>query len=282
MNMKSPLFVLGMCFFLQFTPSSHAAVIPFTTEAGFTDNFDPTTNYSWSSAPGVGGSAGRINSDGDAGSGNANRTYYDTTFSWSEDDNSLHLSVYFLGQAATNSTLLRQGVGISANNTTNFLTGGASTVGWRLIKSGTSSFSFDFKYGSGGSDAANISTANFNLVTNNWYKLDIVLTRSDTANAFTYSAALENWGTTGSALVSSIASVSNAAFTNAGLYTASQLYTGVAAANIGGGFTAFDQFYMGAEPIPEPSEMLLLSLGVGALWLQMRRKSFTFSNESSS
>lgn len=271
--MKLTLLLLGNLAWMM--SSASAVLLNFDTAAQFTENFEPEVSYAWSSSSGIGGVAGRVNSTGDAGAGNASRTYYDTTFNWNTEGDDLYFSVFFLGQAATSSSLLRQGIGLATTTTTNFLTGGTGAVAWRLIKSGSSNFSFDFKYGSGGSDATIISTSNFNLITGNWYKIDVKLSRLETLNTFSYDVALENWGANGTSLAGTLASANNAGFTNAALYSSTAVNAGVAAANIAGGFTAFDNFHFDTVPVPEPQSALLILLGIvpfTVVWLRNCRK----------
>jgi hypothetical protein len=123
---------------------------------------------------------------------------------------------------------------------------------------------------------ADASVANIGLTANNWYHLELSLSRSETLNTFNYTLSLSDIGSDGTAIPASLANGSiSGTMANADLYNNTALYAafrGVPTAANPGWVAAFDDFTVTATAVPEPSAMTLGSLAGGFMLLFSRRQ----------
>lgn len=158
-------------------------------------------------------------------------------------------------------------LGLSANNNTGFYGDtGHSFITGRLARTGSANLEFQTQIKLGASTSPTTSAAGTLTVADNiWYKFSVSLTKSATANTFSHSMNVENWGATGATFVSTLATSTAGTFTNADLYTDTAAYAGIRSGS-DSGITRFDSF----EVVPEPSGFMLL--GCSAIGLLVRRR----------
>ncbi len=122
--------------------------------------------------------------------------------------------------------------------------------------------------------------AAFTLLTNNWYKLDLTYTLSDTAGTWNTSAILTDFGTNGTVQGSVLSSV-NLVLSSAGastLYSSANVFGAfnVRAIALGGGsanhFDGFDNY---AVAVPEPSTYALGMFGLLVCLIVAHRRKAT-------
>lgn len=155
-------------------------------------------------------------------------------------------------------------LGFSANNNTGFYGDtGHSFITGRLSRNSNANLQFQTQTRSGGSNTTS-TVGTLTIADNIWYKFSVSLAKSTTANVFSSSMIVENWGSTGAAFVSTLAT-STGTFTNSELYTDTTAYAGIRSGS-DSGITRFDSF----EVVPEPSGFLLL--GCSAIGLLVRRR----------
>jgi hypothetical protein len=169
-------------------------------------------------------------------------------------------------------------LGFSANNNTGFYSNTADAfVGGRVRHQGSINGLQSQTKVSGGtgstSSPANASLANIAFVSDNWYRLNLAVTRDGvTANQFAYTMTLLDIGPTGASAPASITNGTLAGtFLNADLYsdtTAYAAFRGVP--SVTGGDVAFDNFTVTA--VPEPASISVVALGgIGLLLIARKR-----------
>jgi len=179
----------------------------------------------------------------------------------------LIISQFFLLPSAGSGTVgnILQ-LGLTANDNTGFYGDtGHSFITGRLSRAGGANLEFQTQTRSGGT-LETVTVGNLTIADSIWYKFSVSLTKTATANRFNHSMTVENWGSTGATLVSTLAtSTSNTFFLNADLYTDTTAFAGFRS-GANSGITRFDSF----EVVPEPSGFLLL--GCSAIGLLVRRR----------
>lgn len=249
---------------LLVAPGLNAAVFfNFDTSAQFTDNFVSTSGtgtIAWSSSAGVGGVEGRVNTA--VPTTNGKTSFYNQT--WDPNTGSLEVSFLFLATAFTDTTASRVAVGI-AENQTNFQ--GNSHVQARLIKSGSTTATFEIRDATGGGT----TTTNISLDDNDWYSMTMTV---DIASATSYAveASLYNLGASGTdtpVLVGTASGIRNVpTFFTSGV--ADPVFAGFMVQNAGGGGQAFDNVSIGI--VPEPSAIAGATFGILGLMIFVRKR----------
>ncbi len=156
-------------------------------------------------------------------------------------------------------------LGLSANNDTGFYgDAGHSYITGRLNRNSNANLVFETQTRSG-NIVTTSTVGSLTIADSTWYKLSVSLTKSATADTFSHSMTVENWGTSGATFVSTLATSTAGTFTNADLYTDTAAFAGFRS-TANSGITSFDSF----EVVPEPSGFLLL--GCSAIGLLARRR----------
>jgi len=159
-------------------------------------------------------------------------------------------------------------LGLTANNDSGFYSDtGHSFITGRLARQTTSSLTLGFETQTrSGNVTPNASVGSaLTVAIDTWYKFSVSLAKTATANTFSHSMTVENWGTSGAAFVSTLATSTAGTFTNNELYTDTPAYAGFRSGS-DSGITRFDSF----EVVPEPSGFMLL--GCSAIGLLVRRR----------
>jgi hypothetical protein len=98
------------------------------------------------------------------------------------------------------------------------------------------------------------------LVSGNWYRLSALFTKTSVANQFSVSATLEDFGTSGTSLVSTVLT-QNWTFVHTEMAADTSVFAGFRTSSTSTGVNAFDNFNVA---IPEPGTYAAI-LGAGAL-----------------
>lgn len=118
-----------------------------------------------------------------------------------------------------------------------------------------------------GATVTGSQSSGFSLAASTWYKLSVSVQQSPTANTFSFTMGLENWGSTGAAFVSTTSGPTSGTFTNSTLYNDTTTYAGFRAQEGQTGAVAFDSVTV----VPEPASALLALCGGAAMLLRRRR-----------
>lgn len=104
--------------------------------------------------------------------------------------------------------------------------------------------------------------------TGDWYNYTFTLTKSSTVGTFTYTGSLQNWGSTGATLISTLGSYSGT-ITNSTLYNDTSVYAGIRMTNGG----TVDNVAI-VTAVPEPGTYGLISAGAitGTAFVRRRKK----------
>lgn len=229
----------------------------------FSDNFteiDGTSTFTYGSNAGTGGGGGV------SVSGTLDGLRYNTALTgFTNGTSSIEISVYFRAVSNTaggaNASI---GTGLFSTATPNVVAGASSDASWLYVGinsaaanpagSGTD-FVFTVRSRVAGSTSTNNDTTSFKLTSGNWYKLTTVFTYDSVAQTFTASGLLEDYGTSGTALVGEVASYApSVVLANLDITGAEQLYASLRTGNLGyGGASRLDNFSVNVTAIPEPS-----------------------------
>jgi hypothetical protein len=162
-------------------------------------------------------------------------------------------------------------LGFAGNTTTSLFTGGGpgDMILARINKPGTNTgqLTIQTRVSGTGSTPATGSLSSFALTNGNWYFLTSTLTRTGTANQFSFTTSISNASSDGT-IGSLIDSIAATTLTSAALYADDSLFAGFRgfASN---GLGAVDNFAI--SQIPEPSAFAALA-GLGVLGLAASRR----------
>jgi hypothetical protein len=236
--------------------SSSAAVVSFDSAADLPGNFiinAPTSpTYSRSSAAGVAGTPGRLDTSSISGSDNDTLIYAPGGVAQAINpaEGKISLSAYFLASGITGTDTARIGIGLlptTASNTNLSATAGLQA---RLIKNGASSFNFQIRNGQAVSP-------NITLTDGNWYKMSFDITRLAAANSFETVLLLQDFGPTGDATPTTVLSnTRSGSYSDASIqaiYADSETYAAYLFQNQAGGAVAADN--LSFSQVPEPAGM---------------------------
>ena len=252
--------------------STHAATISydFSSESQYTDNFTfvgtggASGVINWSSSPGVGGTAGRVDFAVTAG-GNSSMIYTNDTFDLNAGP--ITVSYFFLGSAYTNTNVSRVALGLSYDQTS-FVTQQRGES--RLIKNGLTSATFEVRSSTGGT-----STSGLTLVSNDWYQISTTYQLSSTTNGLDITSSISNFGSTGEGTPTLLGTATGTYvnpnfFTSFGSGVALPLYLGIELQNNGGGGIALDN--VNIVTVPEPGSLWMMGFGAIGLLLWHNRR----------
>lgn len=239
----------------------------------FTMNIQTTNLFSWSSSPGVGGAAGRVNVTATSGNTTAiwNAQSFNATLS-----QPITVSTKYLesGRGAADTSFNVAGmIGLAAGTTTGFYgDAGLVWVGARVRNAGAAGqwiLVAQYNAGSGAVQQDANATAAFTTTPGRWYEVAGTFTRS--GSAFNYTVTLKDYGTDGLTLVPAFTKTITGSMTNATLAADTTVYAGFrgnnGGAGVGGGAAAWDNF---SASVPEPTVMLIAAAGLPLL-LRRRR-----------
>jgi hypothetical protein len=189
----------------------------------------------------------------------------------------IDLSVFFNTGAAANLTSTGTGavlqLGLSGNSTTGvYGDPGNNFISSRVNRPTASTNSYNIQTQVkattvNGSVTGTPVAPSFSLTADTWYRLTLTVQRTAVADTFSYTTALEDWGTTGASLVSTVSGPLTGTFANADLYTDTTTF-GAFRAVEGRATSTFDSFTV----VPEPASALLLIGGFTALVGVQRRR----------
>jgi hypothetical protein len=217
-------------------------------------------DYTWSSASGVGGAPGVVSVDIVSSSQDAENLFHvDQTYH--ADVEPVMVSVFFLAEAATSTAVSRNFVGVATGTGTNLATS-ANKLGVRVLKNGTTDWSFQLQ---NGTSTVNVGST-FSLTDNHWYRMSFTITATGTANTYALTGDLTDFGIDGLAAPTSVRNGSDT-FVNSHLGTAPSWVMGLLGQRSGGGARAFDNLTI----VPEPTTVGLLA--IGSLVILRRRRS---------
>ena len=246
-----------------------------------------STDMTFSSAGGTGGSGGLIHSV--SGAVDATAIYTPTSFDLSSGA-AVTLSIDFLTGAgapfagSANAVVM---LGLVGNTTTGFYsvnnaTTGDNFVGGRIRHSGGTpginglQSQTKLLNSAGTSSPADGSQLGMTFAANEWYRLTLSVTRTATANTFAYDLNLTDIGATGTSAPTTMANGDlSGNLVNADLYNDSTAYAAFRGVNIASGNwdVAFDNFTVTVVPVPEPASMSLAALGgLGMLLFARKQK----------
>ena len=178
------------------------------------------------------------------------------------------VSMFFKPLSASGAPALQVGFtdaathGFAANTNDAFLS-------VRIVGNGSTNWNFQTQTKNAGTTTATAVTlaggSNIALSTSNFYKLSGAFTRTATANTFNYTFTLENYGTTGAGVPSTVFTL-NGSLSNSTLYSDTAVNgafrSGEGAAN------NFDNFAV----VPEPRTIAMRVGGFGCLFAFQRRR----------
>jgi hypothetical protein len=167
------------------------------------------------------------------------------------------LSAYFRKRAdssATNGNALQ--LGLAASRPGAFLNNSGAFISGRFIATSTEVFQLQTQTGNGSTATTTNHGSTFTLTNDNWYFLQVDLTRSATANTFIADLQLRNADSTG-VLGTTVASATNLSVTtNNALYSDSTVFGGFRAADL----NAVDRLdNVSISQVPEPTTIGLLA-----------------------
>lgn len=253
--------------------TAQAAVVNFNS--GATDlsaNFTGTTTvtaFSWNATAGLGGTGGVAVST-DTGGANYN---YNTSYNILTGE-SYTVSAFFKTNATiSNSANQVAGVGLGTATNAEYGAGAVQSLGVSLryptAGGANGTLILNVVNNTGTSSNANQSTS-FLAATNNWYKLTATFTKSATANTWTVSGNVQDWGSTGTIDPgTNLRSFSGTSVTNTSLYGDSSVFAGFYARQTTGNpiqMAVVDNFAV----VPEPMAISMIA-GAGILALRRRR-----------
>lgn len=255
---------------LDFSASSQFNLTP--TTGNFTASTGTTTQFTYSGTAGVGGGGG-VSVSTDAGGVNYN---HNTAYALSAGS-TYTISTFFKTNAVVGTSANQvAGVGLVGTNVGEFGTGSIQSIGLTLrapLTNGSAGNSSTLQLAvanNPGTNANILQSTSFTAATNNWYKLSVSITKTATADTFSVSGSVEDWGAAGTSFSSSVRSFSGQTVTNAGLYADADLFAGFFARQTGGNpiqIAAVDNFSV----IPEPSSFAAIA-GLGMLGFAASRR----------
>jgi PEP-CTERM motif len=274
------------------TVAAHAVTLDFTGTTDFTDNFSaPAGSYSRGAAVGVGNPTG--------GPGvsvfNSNAAYHTgatDAIPALASGNTVSTGIFF---KRTTNAFTGTGVRISALGLTTSsaaLTSSAGGLGQAIASEGNFGLIIQSAAVTAGGittmrvrtfDSDNNTTpviggtnlgSTFDVTDGNWYKFDVSITKTATADTWAFTATVQDWGSTGTSFVSTLYTLTSTNFTAAGAaraYADGSVFAGFSGASSFG--NAVDNFSL-TTAIPEPSSFAMIAgLGVIGLAALRRRRS---------
>lgn len=277
---KTILFFLGIAA-LSGSSFAQSVLIDFNTAAtDFTGNFTASTGtstaFTWGSAVGVSDQAGPAQGGGvsvstDTGGANYNfNTAYD--LGTGSPTNTWTISTFFRTNATTGTSANQvAGLGLMSSVTDEIAANGRFVgVTLRQGTASTADLTLALTNNVSGTQSNTPLGGVFTPLTNNWYKLTLDVIKTSTADQFSVSASVEDWGSLGTSFESTVRSFSGQTLTNATIYGDSSLFAGFYARQTAGNpiqIQAVDNFSV----VPEPTTWVLLAGSLTALLVFRRR-----------
>ncbi|MDX2081927.1 MAG: PEP-CTERM sorting domain-containing protein [Terrimicrobiaceae bacterium] len=246
--------ILGVILPLIFSGTSSAQVLlDFDTSSDLSSNFGAPSGFTYDGAnPGVGAVNGRVNM------GALSATKSTTLIYNLAVGDTLETYIYFRLNSTTGAV-----VTIGYTEGTSTLTSGANSIGARLNGSGELE----------GRENGSVYDPNVAAVLNTTdvFRLNLSLTKTTTANQFSYTSSIQNFGTNGlSGSPTLVASIGPRTVTNATMYSSTALTFNMRNGGTGSPVTWIDN--IGISQVPEPSTPLMLLGGAGLAALTLRRR----------
>lgn len=251
-------------------------VAPGFAQTTFSDSFNSSSSFSssyssggfnafnWSSSAGIGGGGG-VTFSGSTNSGTATLSSSVASFANTAGETNT-VSVFFRASQYSSKTDSSRHVVVQVGFEDAASSTNKARLDWttynnpqlKFLGPGVS-FGLTGYQGSGAVD----------LTANNWYRLELSLVKSSTANTFSFTGKLEDWGSGGTSLVSTVYSATNGLTSGnlSGLYNATTLVpfiTGSVNMETSTTFSMDSLSVSGASAIPEPSTYALW-MGIAAL-----------------
>lgn len=272
--MKKSLLILGTLSAILSAPL-HAAIVYSTDFGAVTDitgnfNVNGATDYAWNSTAGVGGGAGLAGAGTNAASYIYNGSSFDLsagaitfsvdfTVNYSNGNNRAVGQLGVVGDSALQFTSVADMYFVSTRLST--VSGTNDT--WQLQVNSKSLLPLN-----SGITTSPIGS-NFTLTNGEWYRHELTINRSATADQFLLSGSLTSLGASGTTVGSVIASYSDVSVTNALVYADSSVFGGFRSRGTEG--PKLDNFSISV--VPEPSTYAaMLGLAAVALALLRRRR----------
>ena len=255
---------LAACFSLQ-TFTARAVLVTFENATDLTANFTEVNGTGLGGAVQAAGVGIGLPASGGVTLGTADRNYNlnTETFNLSATGpGSFTISSYFKPNGFTSSPT-GLFLGFAADATAN-TTGGAGWFGARVQYTSATAAQIN-----GRSDNSGVGNTGFTTSSANWYKFTLNVVRSATPNIFNLSGMVQDYGTNGLTLTSTVVNFSESV-TNIALYTDTAVNAGFRAPS-GNGVGALDNFE--AVAVPEPGTAVLGALGIVGFAAMLRRRS---------
>jgi len=268
--------ILLFFYLLTAGPLAASVVVEFNTNTAFTNNFTTvggTTLTSWNSSQGRGGSGTMFLQS----SGFTANVYSGSGNEFSLNVGESLVASYFFYSSGTRSANNNIGLYLSGSSDRNPLeptntSGLLRTFFYNMDPTQSPDTNqSNFRYsGTGGTGnvGTNFTGGGNNFwypITNSWYQLEVIYTKTVTTNLWDVTVHISNWGTNGTNYDAGSLITLNQSITNADIYSDSTIYVGFESYQQSRGATKIDTFSI--DVIPEPTTTALLGLGVIGIFL---------------